>query len=65
MFGTDVFTYRHRFYAVVLDFPIIRTLGNGGAKSLDFGSENRQKWGFRPFRPSNVLGSTHEHPHRR
>jgi len=31
--------------AIVLDFPIFPALRNGGAQSVDFGSDNRQKWG--------------------
>jgi len=45
---------------IVLDFPIFPALGNGGAQSVDFESENRQKLVF--FRPSNLLGGTYEHP---
>jgi len=56
MFGRDILT-QAEIDAIVLDFPIFPALGNGGAQIVDFGSENRQKWGFRP---SNLLGGTHE-----
>jgi len=37
-------------YPIVLDFPIFPALGNGGAQCVDFGSENRQIWGFSPLK---------------
>jgi len=48
---------------VVLDFPIFPALGNGVAQSVDYGSENRQNWFFRPSISS--VGGTYEHPYRR
>ena len=43
MFGVDVLT---QIDAIVLDFPIFPAVGNGGAQSRDFASQNRQKVGF-------------------
>jgi len=42
MFGMDVLTWP-RIAIVVLDFPIFPAVGNDGAQSVDFESENWQK----------------------
>ena len=48
MFGVDVLT-QPQIDDIVLDFPIFPAVGNGGAQSRDFGSENSQKvWFFAP-----------------
>jgi len=42
---------------IVLNFPIFLALGNGGAQSVDFGSQICKIGGFRP---SNFIGVTYE-----
>ena len=61
MFGMDVLT-DPQIDAIVLDFPILPAVGNGGSQSRDFGPKIAKKWGFCP---SNLLGGTYEHPYRR
>jgi len=47
MFGMNVVT-EPQIDPIVSDFPIFPALGNGGAQSVDYGSENRQNWFFCP-----------------
>jgi len=49
-------------WPIVLDFPSFPALGNGGAESVDFGSENLAKLGVSPLK---FLGGMYEHPYRR
>ena len=44
MFGMDVLT-QPQIDLIVLDFPTFLALGNGGAQSVDFWSENGHRFG--------------------
>jgi len=45
VFGVDVLT-KPQIDPIVLDLPIFPAVGNGGAQSVDFWPENRQKLGI-------------------